>query len=45
MYHAMQWLKDSSTDQIYAAIGEEYMDRFKPERAKREIAYYKKIWQ
>ncbi len=45
MYHSMQWLKDNSTDQIYAAIGEEYMGRFKPERAKREIAYYKKIWQ
>jgi len=45
MYQSMQWLKNNSTDQIYAAIGEDYMGRFKPEQAKREIAYYKRIWQ
>ncbi len=45
MYHTMQWLKDHSVDDIYAAIGEDYMGRFKPKQAKREIAYYKRIWQ
>jgi NitT/TauT family transport system substrate-binding protein len=44
MYKSMQWLKDNSTDAIYAAIGEEYMGRFKADQAKREIDYYKAMW-
>jgi len=44
MYHAMQWIKESSVDQIYNLVGEEYMSGFKAEQAKREIAYYKNIF-
>jgi len=44
MYASMQWLKDHSVDEIYAAIGQDYMGRFEPEQAKREIAYYKGMW-
>lgn len=44
MYKAMRWLESASVDDIYAAIGDE-MPRFTPEQAKKEIAYYKKIWQ
>ncbi len=44
MYRAMQWIKEASVDDIYAVIGERFMDRFKPAQAKREIAYYKAIY-
>ena len=45
MYNAMQWIKESSVDQIYNLVGEEYMSGFKAEQAKREIAYYKNIFK
>ncbi len=44
MYRGMRWLEKHSVEEIYAAIGPEYMGRFKPEQAKREIAYYKAMW-
>lgn len=44
MYKSMQWLGASSTDQIYQVIGEQ-MPRFAEATVKREIEYYKKIWQ
>jgi len=44
MYRGMQWLKANSVDTIYDTIGPDYMGRFKPAQAKREIAYYKAMW-
>ena len=44
MYQAMQWLQGASVDEIYAVVGE-LMPRFSEDQAKREIAYYKNIWQ
>lgn len=44
IFKAMQWLGDSSTDEIYAAIGP-VMPRFDEATVRREIEYYKKIWQ
>lgn len=44
IYKSMQWLGASSTDEIYGAIGEQ-MPRFDDATVKREIEYYKKIWQ
>lgn len=44
IYKAMQWLGEASTDDIYAAIGPE-MPRFDEATVRREIEYYKKIWQ
>jgi NitT/TauT family transport system substrate-binding protein len=45
MFRSMQWLKDHSTDEIYGVIGEKYMGRFDPALVKREIDYYKAMWQ
>ncbi len=44
MYASMKWLESKSTDEIYDAIGPTYMGRFKPALVKREIAYYKAMW-
>ncbi len=44
MYKAMQWLGNSSGDEIYKVVGP-LMPRFGEELVKREITYYKKIWQ
>jgi hypothetical protein len=40
----MQWLGASSIDEINEVVGP-LMPRFAPELVKREIAYYKNIWQ
>ncbi len=45
MYQSMQWMKEQSVDGIYDAIGQSYMASFDPALAKREIAYYKAMWQ
>ena len=44
MYKAMQWLGSSSDDEIYAVVGP-LMPKFNEALVKREIAYYKQIWQ
>jgi len=44
MYKSMRWLGASSTDDIYAVVGP-LMPNFTPDLVKREIEYYKKIWQ
>ena len=41
---SMQWLGEASTDEIYAVIGP-VMPGFDEATVKREIDYYKKIWQ
>jgi NitT/TauT family transport system substrate-binding protein len=44
LYKSMQWLGSSSTDEIYTVVGS-LMPRFDEALVKREIDYYKKIWQ
>ncbi len=44
LYKAMQWLGSASVDEIAGVIGD-MMPRFTPEQVKREVAYYKQIWQ
>ncbi len=44
LYKSMQWLGASSIDEIAEVVGP-LMPRFPPELVKREIAYYKNIWQ
>lgn len=44
IYRSMQWLKGASVDEIAEVIGP-MMPRFTPEQVKREVAYYKQIWQ
>jgi len=44
IYKSMQWLGASSTDEINEVVGP-LMPKFPPEAVKREIDYYKKIWQ
>ncbi len=41
---SMQWLGEASTDEIYATIGP-VMPRFDEATVRREIEYYRKIWQ
>jgi len=44
MYKSMQWLGASSVDEIAGVVGE-LMPRFSIDQVKREVAYYKDIWQ
>ncbi|MEM7428568.1 MAG: ABC transporter substrate-binding protein [Pseudomonadota bacterium] len=44
MVKAMSWLGEADVDEIYSVVGP-LMPRFKEPLVKREIAYYKKIWQ
>jgi NitT/TauT family transport system substrate-binding protein len=44
IYKSMQWLGVSSTDEINEVVGP-LMPKFAPELVKREIDYYKKIFQ
>ena len=44
LYKSMQWLGQSSEDEIFKVVGP-LMPRFAEDLVKREIAYYKKIWQ
>jgi len=44
MYKSMQWLGAASTDETFEVVGP-LMPNFAPELVKREIDYYKKIWQ
>ena len=44
LYRSMQWLGEASVEEIAEVIGD-LMPRFTPEQVKREVAYYKKIWQ
>jgi len=44
IYKSMQWLGASSTDEIAEVVGP-LMPKFAPDLVKREIEYYKKIWQ
>lgn len=44
MYKSMQWLGNSPEDEIYKVVGP-LMPRFPEALVKREISYYKKIWQ
>ncbi len=41
MYRAMQWIKASPVDDLYALIGERYLGSLPIDIVKREIAYYK----
>lgn len=43
-YRALQWLKAHNVDEIYARIGEKYMGDVDPKAVKREIMYYKQLW-
>jgi NitT/TauT family transport system substrate-binding protein len=44
IYRAMKWLKDAPIEDIYAKIGSKYLGELDPDAVKRNIAYYKKIW-
>jgi NitT/TauT family transport system substrate-binding protein len=44
LYKSMQWLGASSVDEIAEVVGP-LMPSFAPELVRREIEYYKKIWQ
>ena len=44
IYKSMQWLGSSAEDEIYKVVGP-LMPRFPEELVKREISYYKQIWQ
>ena len=44
LYKSMQWLGDSSEDEIFKVVGP-LMPKFPEALVKREIAYYKQIWQ
>lgn len=44
LFHSMQWLGESSEEEIYKVVGP-LMPKFPEALVKREIAYYKKIWQ
>jgi len=44
IYKSMQWLGESSVDEIQGVVGE-MMPRFAPEDVRREVEYYKKIWR
>jgi NitT/TauT family transport system substrate-binding protein len=44
IYRAMKWLKDAPIEEIYAKIGAKYLGELDPEAVKRNIGYYKKIW-
>ncbi|HSK39570.1 MAG TPA: ABC transporter substrate-binding protein [Arenibaculum sp.] len=44
MYRAMQWIKDGSAEEIYASVGEKYLNALPADMVKREIAYYKDIF-
>ena len=44
LYGAMRWLKDAPVDDIYRLIGKKYLGRFDPAPLRREIAFFKKIW-
>lgn len=44
LYKSMQWLGASSEEDIYKVVGP-LMPKFPEALVKREIAYYKKIWQ
>jgi NitT/TauT family transport system substrate-binding protein len=44
IYRAMKWLKEAPVDEIYARIGAKYLGELDPEAVKRNIAWYKKIW-
>ncbi len=44
LYKSMQWLGSSSEEDIYKVVGP-LMPKFPEALVKREIAYYKKIWQ
>ncbi|MCG8690886.1 MAG: ABC transporter substrate-binding protein [Minwuiales bacterium] len=44
MYAAMRWLQDADVEMIYKMIGEKFLSRFGPERVRREIAFFKSVW-
>jgi NitT/TauT family transport system substrate-binding protein len=44
IYHAMKWLKEAPVDEIYAKIGAKYLGELDPAAVKRNIAWYKQIW-
>lgn len=44
IYRAMKWLKEHPVDEIYAKIGAKYLGELDPDAVKRNIAWYKTIW-
>ena len=45
VYRSMQWLKAHNVDEIYARIGEKYMEGQSAHATKREITYFKQLWK
>jgi len=44
IFRAMQWLKKSPVDEVYAKVGPKYIGDLDAGAVKREIAFYQKIW-
>lgn len=44
IFRAMKWLKESPVDEVYAKVGAKYLGELDPDAVKRNIAWYKGIW-